>query len=89
MEKNGSISWEQYWFLFDKFISLLEIDSKNSLVSELKDAQKFVNGLTDGWYEFKFAFEKIMAINMQNMTKEQIHIANSLLNLLNNYLKNR
>ncbi|MBJ7427521.1 MAG: hypothetical protein JHD28_00955 [Bacteroidia bacterium] len=89
MENNSLITWEEYWNLFDRFISLLEEDNKNSLVFELKDAQKFVNGLTDGWFEFKFAFEKIMNINKQNMTKEQIDIANSLLNLLNNYLKNR
>lgn len=52
-------------------------------------AQKYVNGLTDGWYEFKFSFEKVLKSNRQNMTKEQNEIAEFLFTTLNRTLTNR
>src|SRR5690606_37423449 len=45
-------SWEEYWKLFDNLCNSLNLDNKQFIVTELKDAQQYVNGLTDGWYEF-------------------------------------
>lgn len=81
--------WQNYWKIFDELIELLKIDNQKKIISEFKDAQKYVNGLTDGWYDFKFAFEKSLKSNRQNMTEEQKHIANILLTNLNEYLSNR
>lgn len=82
-------SWQDYWKIFDELISLLNIDDQLEIVSEFKDAQKYVNGLTDGWYEFKFAFEKSLKSNSQNMTNEQNQIADFLLSSLTKSLNNR
>ena len=71
--------WQDYWKLFDGLISLLNSDNKEEVSAELKDAQKYVNGLTDGWYEFKFAFEKVLRSNRVKMTSEQTEIADFLI----------
>ena len=81
--------WQDYWVIFDELIDLLKADSKTEIIDELKDAQQYVNGLTDGWYEFKFAFEKTLNSNRQIMTIEQNQIANFLLTTLNKSLTNR
>jgi len=82
-------SWQDYWEVFDKLIDLLNEDNKAEIILEFKDAQKFVNGLTDGWYEFKFAFENALKSNRQKMTIEQNHIANFLLETSNKPLLTR
>jgi len=81
--------WKNYWKIFDELIELLKADNQKKIISEFIEAQKYVNGLTDGWYEFKFAFEKTLKTYRQNMTEEQKHIANILLTNLNEYLSNR
>jgi hypothetical protein len=82
-------SWLEYWKIFDELIDLLNSDDKTDIAVEFKDAQKYVNGLTDGWYEFKLAFERSLNANRQNVTEEQNHIANFLLTTLNKSLTNR
>ena len=82
-EENYQItSWLEYWKIFD----LLNSDN---IAVKFKDVQKYANGLTDGWYEFKLAFEKSLNANRQNVTEEQNHIANFLLTTLNKSLTNR
>ena len=81
--------WQDYWKIFDDLIEQLTSENKIEIVAEFEDAQKYVNGLTDGWYEFKFALEKSINSNKQNMTEEQYHIAEFLLTTLNKSLINR
>ena len=81
--------WQDFWKIFDELISLLYSDKKTTIIAELKDAQKYVNGLTDGWYEFKFAFAKSLNSNRPNLTAEQNEIADFLLTTLNKALTNR
>ena len=81
--------WQDYWKIFDELIDLLYLDNKSIIVDEFKEAQKYVNGLTDGWYEFKFAFEKSLKTNRQHLTTEQNEIADFLLTTLNKSLTNR
>lgn len=81
--------WQDYWKIFDELIEQLLSKHKSEIIAEFKDAQKYVNGLTDGWYEFKFAFEKVLNSNRQNMTEEQNQIADFLLTTLNKSLTNR
>ena len=85
-EENYQItSWLEYWKIFD----LLNSDNKTDIAVKFKDAQKYANGLTDGWYEFKLVFEKSLNANRQNVIEEQNHIANFLLTTLNKSLTNR
>lgn len=82
-------AWQDYWNIFDDLIKQLATENKTEIIAEFKDAQKYVNGLTDGWYEFKFSFEKAFQSNRQSMTEEQNRIAEFLLTTLNDVLKNR
>jgi len=79
MEKFKINSWSDYWSIFDKLIDLLKAENKDSIVLDFKDAQKYVNGLTDGFYEFKFAFEKSYQSNKIRMTDNQKEIADFLI----------
>jgi len=83
------MNWEDYWKIFDQLINLLEANNLASIISEFKDSQKYVNGLTDGWYDFKFAFEKTLTANRHNLTEEQMFIADFLLEEVKKSLANR
>ncbi|MCB0428980.1 MAG: hypothetical protein H6585_03510 [Flavobacteriales bacterium] len=89
MKKYILIDWQDYWKIFDELIDLLNSDGKTEISSKLRDAQKHNNGLTDGWYEFMFAFERVLKSDRQIMTKEQWEIADFLINELKKSLKNR
>ncbi len=82
-------SWQEYWKLFDELIDLLEKSNQTTIISEFKDAQKYVNGLTDGWYEYLYVFEKSLKSNRRNMTKDQTEIADYLIKYIKNSLRNR
>jgi hypothetical protein len=82
-------SWQDYWKIFDELIELLKQDKQEDIILELKDAQKYVNGLTDGWFEFKFAFERCLRLNRSKMTSDQTDIADFLIKTLSKSLKNR
>ncbi len=81
--------WQDYWKVFDKLIEELSSDKQTEIITELKEVQKHINGLTDSWYEFKFSFEKVLKSNRENMTKEQNEIADFLLTTLSKSLSNR
>ena len=81
--------WQDFWKIFDKLIDQLQSEKKTMIIDEFKDAQKYVNGLTDGWFEFKIAFEKSLRSNRQNLTAEQNEIADFLITTLNKSLTNR
>lgn len=89
MKEYKLTSWQDYWIIFDELIEYLTSDNKSEIIVEFKEAQRYVNGLTDGWYEFKFALEKVINSNKQNMTKEQNQIADFLLTTLTKSLTNR
>jgi hypothetical protein len=81
--------WQDFWKIFDELIALLQSDKNTMIIDEFKDAQKYVNGLTDGWYEFKFAFEKSLKSNRHHLSVEQNEIADFLITTLNKSLTNR
>lgn len=89
MSNNVASAWCDYWKLFDELVESLKSDEKNLIINEFTNARKYVNGLTDGWYEFKFAFEKTLNLNKQLMTSDQVQRAEFLLSVLNNVLTNR
>lgn len=89
MKKFKINSWSDYWLIFDKLINLLKAENKDRIVLDFLDAKKFINGLTDGWYEFKFAMEKTINLNRQLMSAEQIQIAEFLTTTLDKSLSNR
>ena len=52
-------SWDDYWKIFDELCNSLTKQDKTEIVTEFKDAQKYVNGFTDGWFDFLDKFNTI------------------------------
>lgn len=75
-------SSEDYWILYNKLIDLLKIDGKDTIASRLQRAQFYVNGLTDGWFDYKDEFENIFASYRTELTIEEKEIAEFLLTSL-------
>jgi hypothetical protein len=82
-------NWDEYWKLFDNLCSSLNLDNKQFIVTELKDAQQHVNGLTDGWHEFLNKFEKVNNAYKKNFSQEQYNLAQTLIQNLKSSLCNR
>lgn len=82
-------NWQDFWKVFDELIELLKTGNQEQIVLELKDAQLYANGLTDGWFDFKSAFEKSLQSNRSKMTAEQTAVADFLISTLNKSLTNR
>ena len=82
-------NWTDFWNCFDVLIELLYSNNQTNIVSDLKDAQKCVNGLTDGWYDFLAAFEKTIIIHKRKLTEEQMNISYFLIGALNKTLTMR
>lgn len=56
-------NWEEYWIRYDSLVKNLKKENQFELANKLVDAKKRVNGLTDGWFEFKNEFEVIIKQN--------------------------
>ena len=50
-------NFEEYWIKYDSLVKNLKKEHQFELANKLVDAKKNVNGLTDGWFEFKNEFE--------------------------------
>ena len=82
-------NWDEYWKLFENLCSSLNLDNKQFIVTELKDAQQHVNGLTDGWHEFLDKFEKVNNAYAKDFSQEQHNLAKTLIQNLKSSLRNR
>ena len=81
--------WKDYWEIFNELINSLENSNKEDVVIEFKDSQKYLNGLTDGWFDFLNALSASVKNNINNLTQEQKDIAEFLISTLNNLLMRR
>lgn len=79
-------SWIDYWAVFNILLAKLEARNKVLIIEELKEAQKYVNGFTDGWFEFKHALEKVIGQHEQDFACEEKTIAGLLIGTLNQNL---
>ncbi len=78
-----------FWIKFGELINLLKEENKQHIASELKEVQFYVNGLTDGWYNFKEVYNKIIQYRKYELTKHQLYLALNLLNKLEAWLLSR
>lgn len=86
MKELRSSGYFDYWKVFDELIEKLNVEEKVEISQAFHEAKQCVNGLTDGWYEFKFSFETALSSNCHNMNDEQQQIAHFLLTTLNTHL---
>ncbi|MBC5773883.1 hypothetical protein H8S95_07395 [Pontibacter sp. KCTC 32443] len=79
---------EYYWDTFQEFIKKLETQKHFELVEELEDAQKYVNGLTDGWYEFlnklKVIYDQSSHVLAKDDSDKLKYLVESIDSMLNN-----
>jgi len=76
----------EYWKLYDDLINIIEDDN---IREGLKNAQTYVNGLTDGWYDFHSEFEKTIRNNESKLSTRQLELSKFLLTDILNALENR
>jgi hypothetical protein len=81
--------WNDFWNIFGELIDLLNTNNQSNVALEFQESKKYVNGLTDGWFDFLMAFKNIVKLNLDNLTEEQMYIANLLITTLNKILTNR
>lgn len=82
-------SWYDYWKTFDLLIDKLTQGGQGLIGKELKDVQRYVNGMTDGWFDFKTGMEKILELNKAKMTADQVDILKDLIEGLTDSLNRR
>jgi hypothetical protein len=76
---NDIKSWNDYWKVFDDLCTSLTNQGKTEIVEEFKDAQKYVNGLTDGWFgfleKFKTAYKDVITeLKVEDKEKSELLI---------------
>jgi hypothetical protein len=76
-----------FWDEFQMLVDELKHDNKTSVANALDAAAKLNHGLTDGWFDFLFAFEKAINEHRNEMTDEQLQLATSLYNRLKIHLR--
>jgi hypothetical protein len=77
----------EYWEKYDLLCSDLKKDGDLETFKELLEVKKYVNGLTDGWFDFLVGFEKIIETN--KMKNEYRKKASEMTTDLRKMLENR
>jgi hypothetical protein len=80
---------KDYWFIFDQLCDNLTNRKRVDIAEKLKYAQKYVNGLTDGWYEFKNGLDMVYMADKGDLTSNELIDLEYLRNEINKTLNNR
>jgi hypothetical protein len=82
-------TWEGYWNLFDELCHSLTAHDQTEVVVDLREAQRYVNGLTDGWHEFLNYFQQAMKHKKKAFDKTERDLADYLVQTLKQSLSRR
>ena len=52
-------SWEEFWDCYKSLQWYFMESKKQAIVDYMEEIPKYVNGLTDGWIEFKIRFNSL------------------------------
>lgn len=85
MTKNIS----DFWVAYDDLCKSLIVADKKSIAANLKEVQKYANGMTDGWFDFMAGFEKVINHNRASLSIEEKNTADNLLFKLKKSLTDR
>ncbi len=89
MAANTPASWGDYWQQFDRLIELLAADGREEIIAELRYAQGYVNGMTDGWFDYMIALEDVIKDHKGDLTAGQAALAAYLLSAIKTVLLSR
>ena len=59
----------EYWQRYDSLCNDIKSEN-NQLAEQLKNAKLYVNGLTDGWYDFLNLFKELIFNNAENLSSD-------------------
>lgn len=82
-------SGKGYWYDFDHFCTTLTKSKKVDIAKKLINAKKYVNGLTDGWYDFKNELDLIYNSHRNDLIEKELADFEYLRTEINKILKNR
>lgn len=80
-------SWADYWGLFDKLCLSLIDHGRGEVAATLREAQQYVNGLTDGWHEFLVRFQQVVDNNNESLNGYERDLGNCLIKMLNQSIR--
>ena len=80
-------NWEEYWIRYDSLVKNLKKENQFELANKLVDAKKRVNGLTDGWFEFKNEFEVVIKQNKSILNIVNLELALFLIKTIKSSLE--
>lgn len=76
---------KEYWNQYDELCKSILANGNQTAYDELQNAKLYVNGMTDGWFEFVIAFETVL--DKHKIPDEDFKIARLLIELLRNRLE--
>lgn len=85
--KQPITNWQDYWKQFDEMVHSLEDKGHLLLVVDLKEAQSYVNGMTDGWFEFVVRFQQALDRAVTGLPVDDLVVAKDLLDYVKTILK--
>lgn len=82
-------SGKDFWFIFDQYCETLTKSKKAEIADKLRHAKMHVNGLTDGWFEFKNGLDLIYKSDKAELTEGELVDFEYLRKEIDKTLKNR
>jgi hypothetical protein len=76
---------KEYLIQFDELCNSILLNGNQNAYDELRNARLYINGMTDGWFEFVIAFEKALA--KHKIQDEETKTARILIDFLRNRLE--
>ena len=80
-------NFEEYWIKYDSLVKNLKKEHQFELANKLVNAKKNVNGLTDGWFEFKNEFEVVIKQNKSILNIVNLELALFLIKTIKSSLE--
>jgi hypothetical protein len=74
--------WKDYWNRFDNLCEIFDQSNRQQIKEEFIEARQYVNGMTDGWFEFVIRLEKALKKHKSSLDSNELEISNFLLNYI-------
>tara|TARA_B110000285_G_C14838573_1_gene474272 strand:- start:114 stop:368 length:255 start_codon:yes stop_codon:yes gene_type:complete len=79
----------EYWIKFEEFNQDFKRAGKIDISDSLEDARRYVNGLTDGWYEFMNSLKETQESFILELSEEELRKLTNIIEELEEWLKRK